>query len=264
MTMLVRPIAVALLFVAVSAIPSYGTEPFNLSELQKAYAANNRDDLPLVSWMDWGMPKFLLYPDGSLLAEDLHSKSRLAIARLSGEELNDVLKKLSATDAFWLLSPSYELTKRSDHPQHVITVRIPGKSTFSVSVYGNLSPKMDDEVQPPPAFLGFIAALSSVTPERMVPWDPGYVEIIWADYGYAPDPSLPWPEEWPGLNSPFARHGDDLIKAILVFPSSHLKELDAFLARRRECGAILINGKKMSGHYRWPLPGEKKWSSWTW
>jgi hypothetical protein len=264
MTMLHRPIVVAFMFFVFTAIRSHAVEPFNVEEIQKAYAANNRDDLPLVSWMNWGMPQFLLYSDGLLMVANQHSKSRLAIARFSEQELSGVLKILSAKDAFWLLSPSYELTTWSDQPLHVITVRIPGKKVLGVSVNGDLKPRMEGDENPPPAFTEFVAALSAVTPETMKPWDPGYVEIVWSDYDYAPDRSLLWPEEWPGLDSPLARPWkNNVIKTIMVFPSSHLAELDAFLARRTERGAILISGKKMHGHYRWPLPGEKKWSTWN-
>jgi hypothetical protein len=263
MRMLHRSILVVFLFSILATIRSYA-EPFNLQEIQQAYAANNGVDLPLVSWMDWGIPKFLLYSDGSLMIEDQHSKSRLVVAHLSKQELRDTIKRLSAQDAFWLLLPDYKLTTWSDQPLHVITVRLPGRKAVCVSVYGDLRPGTQTERAPPVVFTEFIAALAGVTPAKMAPWDPGYVEIIWSDYDYAPDKSLSWPKEWPGLDSSLGRPWKgDLIKAVLVFPSSHLAELDAFFAQRPERGAVLINGKKMSGHYRWPLRGEKKWSTWN-
>jgi hypothetical protein len=107
--------------------------------------------------------------------------------------------------------------------------------------------------------------LERLTPREITPWDPGYVEVYWSDYSYAPNQSLVWPEDWPGLSSPLTRQGKagDLIKYYLVFPSSKVAELDRLLARRPQLGAILIDGWKGSAHYRWPLPNEKRWSSWT-
>lgn len=259
-----RPIAIVLSLFAFVVSPTCPAEGIDTEAVQRAYAANNTNDVPLVWWMNGGMPMFLLYADGSLMVADRQSKSGLTTARLSKDDLNAALKKVSAQDGFWLLSPRHELTTWTDQALNTVSVRIPGKTVVSVSVYGSLTSRSKNAGSPPEAFTRFLDTLAGVTPEKMQPWDPGYVEILWADYDYAPDRSLPWPKEWPGLDSPLARSMKGaVITKIMAFPSSHLVELDAFLAQRPTRAAILIAGKKMSASYRWPLRGEKSWSSWN-
>ncbi|HMG05689.1 MAG TPA: hypothetical protein VK581_09510 [Chthoniobacterales bacterium] len=106
--------------------------------------------------------------------------------------------------------------------------------------------------------------LKSLIPAHTAPWDPGYVEIGWSDYSYASERSLVWPKEWPGLTGPLARKVKGwVIEWIVLFPSSRVDELDRFFARRPEMGAMLVDGEKLSGGYRWPLPSEKAWSTWN-
>jgi len=257
-----RRLLLSLLLLAVIS-PLGAANPFDQVQLQRAYAANNRDELPIVSWMNGGRPKFVLYADGTILAAAEAPTKGLVAMQLTSDELQRVLGALSTQDAFWSLRSSYELTRGSDQPLNTVTICIPGKEQKSVEVYGRFQPLAPETAKPPEAFVQFIDALSALTSGRMKPWDPGYVEILWTDYDYAPDRSLSWPGDWPGFDSSFVRStGDGLIEKIMIFPSSKLSALDAFLAQRPERGAILIDGRKMSAHYRWPLRGEKKWSSW--
>jgi hypothetical protein len=244
------------------------SERFNMPDLQRAYAANNKEQLPTVSLMDWGTPLFLLYPDGRLLVGS-HRSKRPDFASLSESELSEVLSRISRVKGLWSLSANYDLspsgTTVSDQPLLVLTLRVPGLKEKHVSVYGNLEAPFPGSSHPPEAFATLLRLLPALIPKDMQPWDPGYVEIYWSDYGYAPDPSAAWPKTWPGLSSPLVRRGKDdgLIKYFMIFPSSMVAELDRFLAGRPQRGAVLIDGWKGSANYRWPLPNEKKWSSWT-
>jgi hypothetical protein len=239
-------------------------ELYRVPALQRAYAANNQDQLPTVSLMDGGIPLFLLYPDGRLLVRSRRSK-RPGFATLSDSELSEVLAKISCVEGLWSLSGHYDLTPWSDQPEHVLTLRIPGRPEKCISVYGNLDAPLQGSSLPPEAFATLMRLLPTLVPKEMQPWDPGYIEVYWSDYSYAPDPSVPWPEAWPGLSSPLVRRGKqgDVIRYYMVFPSSMLDDLERVLASRPQRGAILIDGWKGSANYRWPLPNEKKWSSWT-
>ena len=254
----------ALLLMASTLWFSAQADEFNLAELKRAYAANNAEALPTVSFMRGGIPLFLLYPDGRLLVGNRQSK-RPGFVQLSAKEYAFALSQLAPNDDFWRLSGKYNLAPNlSDQPEHVLTLRLPGKPAKEVSVYGALDAPFPATL-PPHAFTVVRNILPQLTPTELQPWDPGYVEINWSDYSYAPDQSVAWPEGWPGLSSPLARSGgpDDLIKYYLIFPSAKVAELDEFLASRPERGAILLDGWKGSANYRWPLPNEKKWSSWT-
>jgi hypothetical protein len=245
------------------------SEPYSVPDLQRAYAANNREQRPTVSLMDWGTPLFLLYPDGRLLVGS-HRSNRPEFAPLSDSELSDVLSKISRiAEGLWGLSGDYDLSPNgvviSDQQTHVLTLRVPGMQEIRVSVYGNLDPPLEGSLSPPKAFTTLLKLLPTLIPNRTQPWDPGYVEVYWSDYSYAPDLSVPWPKAWPGLSSPLVRRGKegDMIRYFMVFPSSMLDDLERVLASRAQRGAILIDGWKGHANYRWPLPNEKKWSSWT-
>ncbi len=236
----------------------------DLAVLQQAYATNNAEVLPLVSLMEGGTPLFLLFPDGRLIVGTPQTK-RPGFTQLTDHDLQVVVSSLTQLDDFWLLSANYDLAPNVTHqPEHALTLRLPGKPEKSVAVYGALSAPFPAPV-PPAAFTTMLRLLERLTPRELTPWDPGYVEVYWSDYSYAPDQSLDWPKDWPGLSSPLTRQGKagDLIKYYLVLPSSKVAELDQLLARRPQRGAILIDGWKGSAHYRWPLPNEKRWSSWT-
>lgn len=213
--------------------------------------------------MNWGRPIFVLFPDGRLIVGDTESK-RPMTALLSDAEMADVLSKISGITGLWGLFQKYDLFPATNQPLHILTLRLPRRTERHVEVHGPLDAPRENSVPPPRAFADFLELLPTLQPDGMEPWDPGYVEINWADYSHAPDPPVPWPEGWPTLNSSLVRPGDDVspIRYHMAFPSSLLDSLDHLLAARSRRGAILIDGWKASAHYRWPLPNEKEWTSW--
>lgn len=244
-------------------LPAQSHDP-DFAKLQQAYATNNAEVLPMVSLMEGGTPLFLLYPDGRLIVGTPQS-IRPGFARITNHDLQVVVSSLTQLDDFWQLSAYYDLAPNITHqPEHALTLRLPGKPEKSVAIYGALNAPFPAPL-PPPAFAVMLKIIERLTPRELTPWDPGYVEVYWSDYSYAPDESIEWPKYWPGLSSSLTRQGKagDLIKYYLVFPSSKLAKLEQLLARRSTRGAILIDGWKGSAHYRWPLPNEKRWSSWN-
>ena len=242
-------------------------EPINVQQIKKAYAANNQHGVPLVSWTEGGGApgvKFLLFANREVLVPNARAKSRLGKTRLSPESVRAVVAKLEAQDKFWTLSSSYaDLNVILELPDNTISLRLPKKRAITVTVDAALTAGSSDQL-PPRAFLDCMKLLKSLIPANTTPWDPGYVEIGWSDYSYAPARSLVWPKEWPGLTGPLARKVKGwVIKWIVLFPSSRVDELDRFLARQPETGAILVDGEKLSGHYRWPLPSQKTWTTWN-
>ena len=253
--------------IALPALCAVAAEPINVQRIKRAYAANNKHDVPLVSWMEGGGAagvKFLLFADGEVLVPNARAKSGLGNCRLSPESLRAVLGKIEAQDKFWALSSRYEDPNVTiELPDNAISLRLPKKPAITVSVDAALTAGSSNQL-PPRAFINCMNLLKSLIPAHTTPWDSGYVEIGWSDYSYAPDRSLVWPKEWPGLKGPLSRRIKGwVIKWIVLFPSSRVNELDTFFARRSEMGAILVDGKKLSGGYRWPLRGEKAWSSWN-
>jgi hypothetical protein len=95
-------------------------------------------------------------------------------------------------------------------------------------------------------------------------WLPPAIEVVFEPYINAPDTSIIWPKEWPGLQSKDTREWKDTVTwgdgGYCVFlPSGKLAELRSFLATRKDRGAVLIDGKKMSVGFKLPLPGEEAW-----
>lgn len=80
--------------------------------------------------------------------------------------------------------------------------------------------------------------------------------MIWP-YEYAPDRSIDWPADWPGLTSEHSvRRGN----AYSIFvPAADLERLIAFLGTRRERGAVQIGGRKWAASIRLPIPMERMW-----
>ena len=244
-----------------------GAQPIDVEQLKRAYAANNQHDAPLVLWTEGGGApgiRFLLFANGDVFVPNAHSKSRLGKSRLGPESVRAIVTKLEAQEKFWALSPRYAdydmLLELSDN---TISLRLPKKRPITVTVDAALMFGSSSQ-RPPRAFVECMNLLKTFIPAHTIPWDPGYVEIGWSDYSYARERSIAWPKEWPGLTGPLAQKiRGFVIQWIVLFPSSRVDELDRFLARRSETGAILVDGKKLSGGYRWPLPSEKAWSSWN-
>jgi hypothetical protein len=257
-----------LMLVAVSAHAVTAAEPINVQQIKKAYAANNRHDVPIVLWTEGGGApgvKFLLFANGELLVPNARAKSRLGISRLSPEGVRAIVAKLAAQDTFWALSSRYDDPNIIlELPDNTISLRLPNKRAATVTVDAALTSGSSSR-RPPRAFVECMNLLKTFIPAHTIPWDPGYVEIGWSDFSYARERSVAWPKGWPGLTGPLARKVKGwVIQWILLFPSSRVDELDTFFARHWELQTmpILVDGRKLSGSYRWPLPSEKAWSTW--
>jgi hypothetical protein len=206
--------------------------------------------------------RFLLFANGDVLVPSARAKSGLGKSRLSAEEVGSVVAKLSTQPGFGRLALRY--TDRNaivELPDNTISLRLPKKLRITVTVDAALTSGSSDRT--PRAFIECMNLLKTFISAHTTPWDPGYVEIGWSDYSYARGRSVTWPKDWPGLTGPLARKVRGwVIQWIALFPSSRVDELDRFFARAPEMGAILVDGKKLSGSYRWPLPSEKAWSTW--
>jgi hypothetical protein len=89
-------------------------------------------------------------------------------------------------------------------------------------------------------------------------WLPEKIEVMFWPYDYAPDESILWPEDWPGLYAKDTRmRKKDSFSVYL--PSEKLTELRRFFRTRKEKGAVLIDGRKMADELRFPFPGEEAW-----
>jgi hypothetical protein len=258
----------AVMLVGVTAQAVTAAEPINIQQVMKAYAENNRHDVPIVLWTEGGGApgvRFLLFANGDVLVPNARAKSGLGKYRLSADEVHSIVAKVLALPGFWSLALRY--TDRNvivELPDNTISLRLPKKRPITVTVDAALSSGSPDRT--PRAFIECMNLLKTFIPAQTTPWDPGYVEIGWADFSYARERAIAWPKEWPGLTGPLARKVKGWVTQwIVLFPSSRVDDLDTFFARHRKLQTmpILVDGKKLSGDYRWPLPSEKAWSTWN-
>ena len=88
-------------------------------------------------------------------------------------------------------------------------------------------------------------------------WEPERVEVMVWDYSYAPEESISWPSEWPGLDAPSTvRRGDSYS---VFLPGTELPRLRELLRARRQRGAVEIDGRNWAVAIRYPFPGESVW-----
>ncbi len=196
-------------------------------------------------------PSFVLYEDGTVIRRTANG---YGISRLSGEQQTQFLKGLNI-EALRPWYGRFVVEQATDQPEQDLLV-YRGKQPLFISVYGSLKePSVRAKV--PGAI---VAAFDRIKEFKHAPtndWLPEKIEVMIWPYEYAPDASIKWPAEWPDLSDPSTmKRGDSF--SIFV-PSSELAELKAFLSRRKEKGAIEIDGKKWAASIRFPLPHEKLW-----
>lgn len=80
--------------------------------------------------------------------------------------------------------------------------------------------------------------------------------MMW-DYSYAPGMSVPWPKNWPGLDSSRTiRRGKDYS---IFLDETMLPQLNTFMHGIPQKSAVANGGRKMSVSVRIPFPGEPVW-----
>lgn len=199
-----------------------------------------------------GSPSFALYDDGSVIQQ---TASGFTTARLSEREVRQLLERLRPN----VLSRFYgrfDVADATDQPDQDLLI-YSGERPVFVSVYGSLR---QDEIRSriPEPIVAAYDTLTAFAHPGSLPWLPEYVEVMIWPYEYAPDPSIQWPSDWPGLDdSRTVRRGEDSFSIYL--PSARLPELRSFLEGRNERGAVEIGGRKWSASIRFPFPQEQLW-----
>lgn len=226
-------------------------------------AAARRSDVPspLVILLDsdpWAAvlgsnsPTFALYDDGTVIQKTANG---FTTTRLSDQELKFFLDRLNLPS----LSRSYgrfEAENATDQPDQHLLVYWAERPVF-VSVYGSLKDSSVRAKVPEEVTAAYDMLTQFKHPKNRA-WLPENIEVMIWPYEYAPEPSVRWPQEWPGLSdSKTIKRGGDSFS--IFMPSLKLAELRAFLKRRNEKGAFEIDGQKWAASIRFPFPHEKLW-----
>lgn len=216
------------------------------------------------TWLTIGadMPLLALYDDGQVISRTRAPDTTTYLhTQLSDAELRAIKQQLVSFGDYSQLKRVYDLTvPATDQPHTMIYLHLEGK-TFTTTVDGlSLSetkrPAYSLFQHPDrlPTLLkdlyGYLIGLDF--PEAQ-PWRPASIEVrIWP-YDYAPDASMHWPEDWPGLDSPSTlKRGDSYL---IFLPGAALPKLRALLRTRKARGAVEIDKKKMGRvvqvHFPW-------------
>lgn len=226
-------------------------------------AAARRSDVPsplvvLLNRDPWaavtgsGSPTFALYEDGTVIQQTANGFST---ARLTDQELKRFLDRLNLQ----ALSQSYgrfEAENATDQPDQHLLVYWAERPVF-VSVYGSLKDSKVRAKIPKDVIAAYDMLIQFKHPKSRA-WLPENIEVMIWPYENAPEPSVRWPQEWPGLrDSKTVRRGDGWFS--IFMPSPKLAELRTFLKRRNEKGAFEIDGQKWAASIRFPFPHENLW-----
>lgn len=229
--------------------------------LTLAAARKSNEPSPLVVLLErdpWLMvvgsdsPAFALYEDGTVIRR---TSTGFRKSRLTGKELGQLLAGLNL-EAMPPLYGRYEAEDSTDQPEQDLLIYQGNKPVF-ISVYGSLDqPEVRSKI--PKAIVAAYDALKAFDHSPSREWLPDNIEVMVWPYEYAPEPSIKWPEEWPGLNDPnTVERGESSFS--IYMPSARLGDVRAFLDRRSAKGAVEIDGRKWSASIRFPFPQEKLW-----
>jgi hypothetical protein len=216
-------------------------------------------------------PMVAVYDDGRViyLRNEKGKPHSYYHVQLSSDALAKVVKTLSTFGDYAKVKRYYNLVPNvTDRPETWIYLALKGKE-FVTGVYGLSVPPNPDIPRPgtlkgegrpdelPKAVKDLHAYLTSLDFADAKPWEPQYVEAMIRKYEYAPDKSILWPKNWPGLDSPSTLKRRDQYSIFL--PGKELPKLRDFLKTCNEKGAVEIGGKKWAVSYRFTFPSEPVW-----
>lgn len=204
-------------------------------------------------------PAFALYDNGDLIYWRDEGYRFVHLDR----DATDALVQSMHLDAAAGKKGSFETSDATDQPEHYFFV-FDRDPAWAIRVYGQMArsgTKLDGPLHSrdvPPEVQTLYDAIATFDDPEARDWLPEKVEVMIWPYDYAPDASIHWPADWPGLDAPDTRKRQEDSYSLFV-PSDKMAELRAFLSTRKEKGAVEIGGKKWAVSLRLPFPGEEKW-----
>jgi hypothetical protein len=171
-------------------------------------------------------PTVVIYDDGQLIyiKKEKDKSFSYFYKQLAREELEAVKKKMVSFGDLSKIGKYYELTDVTDQPEIKIYLNLDGNE-LTTTVYGLI--ELDEDGKLPESLKSLYEYLTTLDFKDAVPWKPQYIEVMIWEYEYAPDESIHWPKEWPGLESPQAMKRGDSYSIFL--PGAELPRLLDFL-----------------------------------
>jgi len=211
---------------------------------------------PWAMFMGSEGPPFILYSNGNIL---FWKGGGYKLAQLDESEKLELIDELNLRDTFFQKSRFYNATNpdpsgeimATDNPSYGVFVKL--DTLVGVAVYGNISSK-DYRKRFPSQVLKIHEFVLNFQSDKYTNWVPEKIEVMLSDYSHSPDTPIPWPTNWPDLNSPGTRTQNGYVTSIFL-EKKYFNELKKLMKKRREKQAFEINGKKYFIGYRFPIPG---------
>lgn len=216
-------------------------------------------------------PRVAVYENGDVVFAKKTGEMSYAYhhVKLTQAEVGALAETWAALAARPLTTKHFMLSAATDQPTAALYFAN-ATQVWAASVYGlscryaappaPMNPKGD--AAPPAELFSVHKALCALDYPASREWRPRYVEVMLWDYSYAPQPSVIWPKEWPGLNSPRAMKRGDAYSIFL--DGSELPRLRAFAATQKEKGAVELGAKKWALAYRYTFANEPVWRKALW
>jgi hypothetical protein len=196
-------------------------------------------------------PTFALYENGEVIYREGNQYKSVDLSKSEKDEILNGLDLVNLPTS----SKQFMATHSTDQPTQTLFL-FTGAKPVAFSIYGSRREAQASK-DIPPNLLNVYEKLLSYRSSRATNWMPEKVEVMIWPYEYAPDKSIIWPKEWPGLDDPSTIKRKENFSIFLA--SSQYQQLRSFLATRPEKGAVEIGGKKWAADVRFPFPGEKIW-----
>lgn len=213
------------------------------------------DAAPVIVYIEtdpWAMvigsdsPRFVLYDDGTVI---YRSDAGYRAVTLTAADSAALAAKVGLAG----IKDYTEYTKVTDQPSSII---IDFRDQLAVVAYGATS-RHRQRGDAGDRLLGMITLLREYQNPKAEAWEPEAIEVMIWPYEYAPEASIIWPAEWPGLDHPATVERGDSYS--LFIPIRNKDALLAFLETRKARGAVEIGGRKWAVSLRTPLPQEARW-----
>jgi len=215
-------------------------------------------------------PMTTIYEDGQViqLKQKKDAPPQYIQTQLSEQELDKVKKKLLSFGKYIDVKQAYDLAPNVfDLPETKIYLNL-YKTKLVTTIYGlmlpgtNLPayssfPTEEKANNLPDSIKNLHQYLTKLNFDTSKEWNPKFVEVMIWPYEYAPDESIIWPKEWPGLDSPQTLKRRDAYS--IFFPGEKTNQLGEFLMTRKPKGAVEIGGKKWAVSVRYTFPSEPIW-----
>lgn len=225
--------------------------------------------LVVVEFDPWSMvlgadsPRVAIYENGDAIFLGMEGKNpAYRFKRLTVQELENVRQQAGKVFRGTKLKQHYYMRDGTDQPMAEFYFH-DASGYVAIEVVGltckpSKPAPWDKVVTPPPrALLDLNVSLCSLNFPGSDKWSPPYAEVMMWDYNYAPGTSVPWPKNWPGLDSSRTiRRGEDYS---IFMDGGMLPQLNAFDQGIPQKSAVAIGGKKMSISIRLPFPSEPVW-----